>query len=89
MSQAEVQSVNAVAFEKMMIRAASVRRRVLLIDGTAGELVFWPRSGTLPGKRPPRHGDREMAGVRRDGNHRDRIDAVHPFDVIGFDEVTS
>jgi hypothetical protein len=59
-----------------LISAAAHRRRVRLMDGREGTLVYAPNGRTTG--RPVRHGDRTQCGVQLDGGKRGHITSVPP-----------
>lgn len=73
-------------FETLMCSAARRRQVVELADGRCGTLVYWPGrdAATRTRKRPLRHGDPLMAGVRLDPANLSWITAVAPHDIIAI-----
>ena len=70
--------------EGRLLQAAVDRELVELVDGRVGQLVYFPLSERRSAPRPLRHGRPDMAGVRFPSGPRDRIEAVHPHDIVAI-----
>lgn len=73
-----------------MCRAARQRRRVELVDGRVGTLVYWPgrHAEDRSRKKPLRHGDPRRAGVRFDDAVSGAVSSIDVRDVVGFEVVS-